>query len=174
MEVGKTMQKIKYRIHSNELLEIAQSRLFTDKDNIEERFDEEGKIKLVSDKAHADLTLSIVKTEDGLAYAVKWDDSEEVFKGWNMAWEEFIWCLGVINKPIEEAAKKAAEEAAAQRKLDEALAAEQAEAEAKAAEEATEVEATVDVAEQAEVNEEVAEEVTEEVTEEITTEDSSK
>ena len=105
------MQKNKYRVHSNTLLEIAQSRAFTEKDNIDERFDEEGKIKLVSDRVGADLTLSIIKTEDGIAYSVKWDDSEEVFKGWNMAWEEFVWCLGVVNKPIEEAAKKAAEEA---------------------------------------------------------------
>lgn len=111
MEVGKNMQKNKYRIHSNALFEIAQSRAFTEKDNIEERFDEEGKIKLLSDRAGADLSLSIIKTEEGVAYSVKWDDSEEIFKGWNMAWEEFIWCLGVVNKPIEEAAKKAAEEA---------------------------------------------------------------
>ena len=118
------MQKNKYRIHSNVLFEIAQSRLFTEKDNIEERFDEEGKIKLLSDRAGADLSLSIVKTEDGIAYAVKWDDSEEVFKGWNMAWEEFIWCLGVVNKPLEEAAKKAAEEAK-RRAAEEALLAEE-------------------------------------------------
>lgn len=124
MEVGKKMQKNKYRIHSNVLFEIAQSRLFTEKDNIEERFDEEGKIKLLSDRAGADLSLSIVKTEDGIAYAVKWDDSEEVFKGWNMAWEEFIWCLGVVNKPLEEAAKKAAEEAK-RRAAEEALLAEE-------------------------------------------------
>ena len=140
MEVGKTMQKNKYRIHSNTLFEIAQSRAFTDKDNIEERFDEEGKIKLVSDRAGADLTLSLVKTEEGLAYLVKWDDSEEVYKGFNMAWEEFIWCLGVVNKPIEEAAKKAAEEA-------KAAAAAAAEAEAQAA---AEVE-VADVVETAEV-----------------------
>ncbi|MER2037101.1 MAG: homoserine dehydrogenase [Solibacillus sp.] len=115
------MQKNKYRIHSNTLFEIAQSRAFTEKDNIEERFDEEGKIKLVSDRAGADLSLYLTKTEDGLAYLVKWDDSEEVYKGWNMAWEEFIWCLGVVNKPIEEAAKKAAAEEA-QRKAEEAAA----------------------------------------------------
>ena len=126
MEVGKTMQKNKYRIHSNTLFEIAQSRAFTDKDNIEDRFDEEGKIKLVSDRVGADLTLSLIKTDEGLAYLVKWDDSEEVYKGFNMAWEEFIWCLGVVNKPIEEAAKKAAEEA-------KAAAAAEAEAQAQAA-----------------------------------------
>ena len=136
MEVGKNMQKIKYRIHSNTLFEIAQSRAFTDKDNIEERFDEEGKIKLVSDRVGADLTLSLIKTEDGLAYLVKWDDSEEVYKGFNMAWEEFIWCLGVVNKPIEEAAKKAAEEA-------KAAAAAEAEAQAQA-QAATEVETSED------------------------------
>ena len=144
MEVGKTMQKNKYRIHSNTLFEIAQSRAFTDKDNIEDRFDEDGKIKLVSDRAGADLTLSLVKTEDGLAYLVKWDDSEEVYKGFNMAWEEFIWCLGVVNKPIEEAAKKAAEEAKA--------AAAAAEAEAQAAAEEAEV-TEVEEAEVAEVAE---------------------
>ena len=135
MEVGKTMQKNKYRIHSNTLFEIAQSRAFTDKDNIEDRFDEEGKIKLVSDRAGADLTLSLIKTEEGLAYLVKWDDSEEVYKGWNMAWEEFIWCLGVVNKPIEEAAKKAAAEEAKRK-------AEEAEAQAAADLETAEVEVT--------------------------------
>ena len=112
MEVGKKMQKNKYRIHSNTLFEIAQSRAFTEKDNIEERFDETGKIKLVSDRAGADLLLFLVKTEEGLTYLVKWDDSEEFYKGFNMAWEEFLWCLDIINKPIEEAAKKAAIEAA--------------------------------------------------------------
>ncbi|ATP39811.1 homoserine dehydrogenase [Solibacillus sp. R5-41] len=106
------MQKNKYRIHSNALFEIAQSRAFTEKDNIEERFDETGKIKLVSDRAGADLLLFLVKTEDGLSYLVKWDDSEEFYKGFNMAWEEFLWCLDIINKPLEEAAKKAAIEAA--------------------------------------------------------------
>lgn len=111
MEVGKKMQKNKYRIHSNTLFEIAQSRAFTEKDNIEERFDETGKIKLVSDRAGADLLLFLVKTEDGLTYLVKWDDSEEFYKGFNMAWEEFLWCLDIINKPLEEAAKKAAEAA---------------------------------------------------------------
>ena len=136
------MQKNKYRIHSNTLFEIAQSRTFTEKDQIDERFDEEGKIKLLSDRAGADLTLSIIKTEDGIAYSVKWDDSEEVFKGWNMAWEEFIWCLGVVNKPIEEAAKKAAEEAKL-RAAEEALA-------AAAIEEADDAEATVQETEQEE------------------------
>lgn len=151
MEVGKNMQKNKYRIHSNALFEIAQSRAFTDKDNIEERFDEEGKIKLVSDRAGADLTLSLIKTEDGLSYLVKWDDSEEEYKGWNMAWEEFIWCLGVVNKPIEEAAKKAAEEEA-QRRAEEAA---QAAAEESALEEIEVEEAAAD--------EEAVESVTEEL-----------
>lgn len=117
MEVGKKMQKNKYRIHSNTLFEIAQSRAFTEKDNIEERFDETGKIKLVSDRAGADLLLFLVKTEEGLTYLVKWDDSEEFYKGFNMAWEEFLWCLDIINKPLEEAAKKAALEAAEAAKL---------------------------------------------------------
>ena len=147
MEVGKKMQKNKYRIHSNTLFEIAQSRAFTDKDNIEERFDEEGKIKLVSDRAGADLTLSLVKTEDGLAYLVKWDDSEEIYKGFNMAWEEFIWCLGVVNKPIEEAAKKAAEEA-------KAAAEAEAQAQAQAAAEVSEEEVTEEVTEAKEKTEE--------------------
>ncbi|MEK4424941.1 homoserine dehydrogenase [Solibacillus sp. FSL K6-1523] len=111
------MQKNKYRIHSNTLFEIAQSRAFTEKDNIEERFDETGKIKLVSDRAGADLLLFLVKTEEGLTYLVKWDDSEEFYKGFNMAWEEFLWCLDIINKPLEEAAKKAALEAAEAAKL---------------------------------------------------------
>lgn len=144
MEVGKKMQKNKYRIHSNVLFEIAQSRSFTEKDNIEERFDEEGKIKLLSDRAGADLSLSIVKTEDGIAYSVKWDDSEEVFKGWNMAWEEFIWCLGVVNKPLEEAAKKAAEEAKRRAAEEALLAEENAELEEAAAEEASTEEASAE------------------------------
>ncbi|MGE7022112.1 homoserine dehydrogenase [Solibacillus cecembensis] len=117
------MQKNKYRIHSNTLFEIAQSRAFTEKDNIDERFDETGKIKLVSDRAGADLLLFLVKTEEGLTYLVKWDDSEEFYKGFNMAWEEFLWCLDIINKPIEEAAKKAAIEAAKQAAEEAALAA---------------------------------------------------
>lgn len=117
MEVGKKMQKNKYRIHSNTLFEIAQSRAFTDKDNIDDRFDESGKIKLASDRAGADLLLFLVKTEEGLTYLVKWDDSEEFYKGFNMAWEEFLWCLDIINKPLEEAAKKAALEAAEAAKL---------------------------------------------------------
>ena len=157
------MQKNKYRIHSNALFEIAQSRTFTDKDNIEERFDEEGKIKLVSDRAGADLTLSLVKTEDGLAYLVKWDDSEEIYRGWNMAWEEFVWCLGVVNKPIEEAAKKAAEEEAARRAE-----------EAAALEEVVEEE-TTEATEEAEVTtEEVTEATTEVTTEEVASEDVEK
>ena len=166
MEVGKSMQKNKYRIHSNALFEIAQSRTFTDKDNIEERFDEEGKIKLVSDRAGAELTLSLVKTEDGIAYLVKWDDSEEIYRGWNMAWEEFVWCLGVVNKPIEEAAKKAAEEEAARRAEEAALAAAVAE-EAAALEEVVEEEATEEA-------EEVTEETTEVTTEEVASEDVEK
>ncbi len=164
------MQKNKYRIHSSALFEIAQSRAFTDKDNIEERFDEEGKIKLVSDRAGADLTLSLVKTEDGLAYVVKWDDSEEIYRGFNMAWEEFVWCLGVVNKPIEEAAKKAAEEEAARRAEEAALA---AEAEAEAEAEAAALEAVVEEAATEEVTEE-AEVATEEVTVEAASEELDK
>ena len=157
MEVGKNMQKIKYRIHSNTLFEIAQSRTFTDKDDIEARFDEEGKIKLVSDRAGADLSLSLIKTEDGLAYLVKWDDSEEIYRGWNMAWEEFVWCLGVVNKPIEEAAKKAAAEEA-QRRAEEAEAA-AALAEAEANEEATEVAVDATEVEETEVEETTTEDL---------------
>lgn len=150
------MQKVKYRIHNNTLFEIAQSRAFTDKDNIDGLFDEEGKIKLVTDRAGADLTLSLIKNEEGLSYEVKWDDSVEDYKGWNMAWEEFMWCLGVVNKPLEEAAKKAAEEAAQRRAEEAALAA--------AATEADDSEEEVEVVE---VETEVA-------TEEIDSEDSSK
>ena len=49
-----------------------------------------------------------------------------------MAWEEFIWCLGVVNKPIEEAAKKAAEQRKAEEAALAAKANEEAEAEAEA------------------------------------------
>ena len=84
--------------------------------------------------------MSLIKTEDGLAYLVKWDDSEEIYRGWNMAWEEFVWCLGVVNKPIEEAAKKAAAEEAQRRAEEAEAAAAVAEAEAEENEEATEVE----------------------------------
>lgn len=158
MEVGKKMQKNKYRIHSNALFEIAQSRAFTDKDNIEERFDETGKIKLVSDRAGAELMLFIVKTDDGLTYLVKWDDSEEFYKGFNMAWEEFLWCLEIINKPLEEAAKKAAIEAAEAAKI----AAE--EAAIATAEEATAEEATIATTEEAQPQLEEDKEKSEEIT----------
>ena len=129
------MSKPNYRIVSNALFEIASTRLFTEKDNLAERFNENGEILLVKDRNHANLTLSIVKREeDVINYLVKWDDSEEFFTGWNMAWEEFQWCLGIVTA---EAEKARAEEEAAQA----ALAAEQgeeSEEEAEESEEATE------------------------------------
>ena len=96
------MQKNKFRILNNTLFEVAQSRAFTEKDNLAEKFNDQGRIVLVTDKVGAGLTLSIVKTEDGVSYQVIWDDSEEYFKGWNMAWEEFQWCLGVVTSIPEE------------------------------------------------------------------------
>lgn len=105
------MSKPHYRIVSNALFEIASTRLFTEKDNLLERFNENGEILLVKDRYHSNLTLSIVKRdEDVINYAVKWDDSEEFFTGWNMAWDEFQWCLSIV--AAEAAKAKAAEEAA--------------------------------------------------------------
>ncbi|WP_082332681.1 homoserine dehydrogenase [Lysinibacillus contaminans] len=95
------MKKSKYRILNNTLVEIAQSREFTAKDDLDAKFDEQGSIVLVSDRAGAGLTLSIVKIDDAIRFLVKWDDSEEYFKGWNMAWEEFLWCLDVATTPEE-------------------------------------------------------------------------
>ncbi|MEK4229662.1 homoserine dehydrogenase [Solibacillus sp. FSL H8-0538] len=110
MEVGKTMQNQKYKVLNNTLFEVAQSRSFTDKDNLEEKFNEQGRIVLVSDRVGASLTLSIAKNDDVISFLVKWDDSEEYFRGWNMAWEEFQWCLDVVNtKPKETEATEATE-----------------------------------------------------------------
>ena len=89
------MQKNKYRVLDSTLFEIASSRSFTEKDNLAEKFNEEGRIILVKGRCEEVLTLSIVKTETGQGYLVTWDDSEEYFSGWNMAWEEFMWCLNI-------------------------------------------------------------------------------
>ena len=117
MEVGKTMQKTNYRILNNTLFEVASSRKFTEKDNLAELFNEEGKIVLVTDRAKAGLTLAIVKNEEAINFLVTWDDSEEYFAGWNMAWEEFLWCLGVATTPAPSAEPEVTEEVAAEEAL---------------------------------------------------------
>lgn len=84
-----------YRIINKLVFEQAQLRsvsdvLFTDEEL------KDG-MKLAVSKADATLALYLVDIEGQKRFNVRWDDSSEIFNGWYSAWDNFSWCLGIVD-----------------------------------------------------------------------------
>lgn len=85
-----------YRIINKQVFEQAQVRSISDVTFTEEEL--QNGMKLAVSKEDNTLTLYIVDVEGKKKFEVRWDDSTEVFTGWNSAWENFTWCLSIAGK----------------------------------------------------------------------------
>lgn len=84
-----------YRIVNKPVFEQAQLRSVSDVLFTEEEL-KEG-MKLAVSKADATLALYLVDIEGQKRFNVRWDDSSEIFNGWYSAWDNFSWCLGIVD-----------------------------------------------------------------------------
>ena len=84
-----------YRIINKQVFEQAQLRSVSDVLFTEEEL-KEG-MKLAVSKADATLALYLVDIEGQKRFNVRWDDSSEIFNGWYSAWDNFSWCLGIVD-----------------------------------------------------------------------------
>ncbi|MBD7985761.1 hypothetical protein H9649_14320 [Sporosarcina sp. Sa2YVA2] len=85
-----------YRIINKQVFEQAQVRSVSDVAFTEEEL--QNGMKLAVSKEDNTLTLYIVDVDGKKKFEVRWDDSTEVFTGWNSAWENFTWCLSIAGK----------------------------------------------------------------------------
>lgn len=56
----------------------------------------ENGMKLATSKKDPTLTLSLVDIDGHKKFDVRWDDSSEIFNGWYSAWDNFLWCLSIV------------------------------------------------------------------------------
>lgn len=84
-----------YRIVNKPVFEQAQLRSVSDVLFTEEEL-KDG-MKLAVSKADATLALYLVDIEGQKRFNVRWDDSSEIFNGWYSAWDNFSWCLGIVD-----------------------------------------------------------------------------
>ncbi|MFJ7733605.1 hypothetical protein ACIQXF_17205 [Lysinibacillus sp. NPDC097231] len=84
-----------YKIINKQVFEQAQLRSVSDVPFTEEEL--ENGMKLVVSKMDATLTLYLVDIEGQKKFDVRWDDSSEIFSGWYSAWDNFSWCLNVVD-----------------------------------------------------------------------------
>lgn len=54
-------------------------------------------MKLAISKKDPTLTLFLVEIDGQKKFDVRWDDSSEIFNGWYSAWDNFLWCLSVVD-----------------------------------------------------------------------------
>ena len=100
------MDIINYRISNKQVFEQAQVRSISDVILSEEEL--KNGMKLAVSKEDKSLELYLVEKDDKKMFEVRWDDSEELFVGWYSAWENFTWCLSIVEKeaveeePVEE------------------------------------------------------------------------
>ena len=85
-----------YRIINKLVFEQAQVRSVQDVVFTEEQL-QDG-IKVVVSKADDTLALYLVDIDGQKKFDVRWDDSSEIFRGWLSAWDNFCWCLDVVNQ----------------------------------------------------------------------------
>ncbi|MEC1180248.1 hypothetical protein P9B03_17225 [Metasolibacillus meyeri] len=83
-----------YRIINKQVFEQAQVRSVSDVVFTEEEL--ENGMKLAVSKKDSTLTLSLVDIDGQKKFDVRWDDSSEVFNGWYSAWDNFQWCLSIV------------------------------------------------------------------------------
>ncbi|WP_342558150.1 hypothetical protein [Metasolibacillus sp. FSL K6-0083] len=83
-----------YRIMNKQVFEQAQLRSVADVVFTEEEL--ENGMKLATSKKDPTLTLSLVDIDGHKKFDVRWDDSSEIFNGWYSAWDNFLWCLSIV------------------------------------------------------------------------------
>lgn len=92
---------INYRISNKQVFEQAQVRSISDVSLTEEEL--KNGMKLAVSKEDNTLELYLVEIDGEKKFQVRWDDSEELFAGWYSAWDNFTWCLSIVDKaPVEE------------------------------------------------------------------------
>ncbi|WP_107839587.1 hypothetical protein [Metasolibacillus meyeri] len=84
-----------YRIINKQVFEQAQVRSVSDVVFTEEEL--ENGMKLAVSKKDPTLALFLVDVDGQKKFDVRWDDSSEVFNGWYSAWDNFVWCLSVVD-----------------------------------------------------------------------------
>ena len=83
-----------YRIINKQVFEQAQVRSVSDVVFTEEEL--ENGMKLAVSKVDPTLALYLVDVDGQKRFNVIWDDSSEIFHGWHSAWDNFTWCLSVV------------------------------------------------------------------------------
>ena len=89
-----------YKIINKPVFEQAQVRSVSDVEFTEEQL-QEG-MKLAVSKVDPTLALYLIDSEGKKKFEVRWDDSSELFNGWYSAWDNFTWCLGIVEPPKEQ------------------------------------------------------------------------
>ncbi len=84
-----------YRIINRQVFEQAQLRSVSDVVFTEEEM--QNGMKLAVSKKDETLTLYLVDIDGQKKFDVRWDDSSEIFSGWYSAWDNFTWCLNVVD-----------------------------------------------------------------------------
>ncbi|MEA0555667.1 hypothetical protein U1P98_22620 [Lysinibacillus irui] len=84
-----------YKIINKQVFEQAQLRSVSDVPFTEEEL--EHGMKLVVAKKDENLTLYLVEIDGQKKFDVRWDDSSEIFSGWYSAWDNFLWCLNIVD-----------------------------------------------------------------------------
>ncbi|MBD8025121.1 hypothetical protein H9636_00490 [Ureibacillus sp. Re31] len=84
-----------YKIINKPVFEQAQLRSVSDVPFTEEEL--ENGMKLAVSRADDTLALYLVDVDGQKKFDVRWDDSSEVFSGWYSAWDNFSWCLSVVD-----------------------------------------------------------------------------
>lgn len=83
-----------YRIMNKQVFEQAQVRSVSDVTFTEEEL--QHGMKIAVSKVDKTLELYLVDVDGQKKFVVRWDDSTEIFTGWNSAWENFTWCLNIV------------------------------------------------------------------------------
>lgn len=84
-----------YRIINKQVFEQAQLRPVSDVTFTEEEL--QNGMKLAVSKVDPTLALYLVDVDGQKKFNVLWDDSSEIFNGWYSAWDNFSWCLSIVD-----------------------------------------------------------------------------
>ncbi|KOO52386.1 hypothetical protein MHH85_03130 [Viridibacillus sp. FSL E2-0187] len=84
-----------YIISNKQVFEQAQLRPVSDVQFSEEEL--QNGMKLAVSKVDETLSLYLVDIDGQKKFDVRWDDSSELFNGWYSAWDNFSWCLNIVN-----------------------------------------------------------------------------
>lgn len=89
-----------YRIFNKAVFEQAQLRSVSDVQFTEEEM--QNGMKLAVSKVDDTLALYLVDIDGQKKFDVRWDDSSEIFNGWYSAWDNFCWCMSVVESEKSE------------------------------------------------------------------------